>query len=173
MGLEAGQQTAGDSADSLTGATMKRCPYCGKEHPDEAAICDVDQAQLTPELPGSAQPQGEDSNRVTSGAPSLGKTFTGIRVRPTLLRSVYGAILFGAITVFAMSSVHNDLLYVVMMMPAWWLRHLIGLDPHSPEPGGFFNSVFFLVSMNAIVGAALFGTISVICAFRRRTNQDK
>ena len=30
---------------------MKKCPYCGKEHPDDATVCSIDQTELTPLAP--------------------------------------------------------------------------------------------------------------------------
>jgi hypothetical protein len=35
------------NALSISITRMKRCTYCGKEYPDEAAVCSIDQQSLT------------------------------------------------------------------------------------------------------------------------------
>ena len=36
---------------------MKKCPYCGKENPDDAVVCSVDQQSLASNEPPSSPPQ--------------------------------------------------------------------------------------------------------------------
>ena len=49
---------------------MKRCTYCGKEHPDDATSCSVDQEALTSCTPpvAAAPEPGPGDERVRKGA---------------------------------------------------------------------------------------------------------
>jgi len=68
---------------------MKICPYCGKENPDDATVCSVDQTRLGPDVP-------EEPQR----APSRPKTVIDLAARPfTVILAVQ---LLAAETIFGL-----------------------------------------------------------------------
>ena len=43
---------------------MRRCPYCGKEYPDEATVCAVDQQALIPNADSASSASVNDEGRL-------------------------------------------------------------------------------------------------------------
>jgi hypothetical protein len=89
-----------------------------------------------------------------------------------IIRSVvialFGALLFAGITALGLSgnSPSGEGLYIVVIMPAQAMRHILGLDPK--HPGTIADTDSFLICMNAILGGMLFGVMALIRASIRK-----
>jgi hypothetical protein len=62
---------------------MKSCPYCGKENPDDATVCAIDQKPLDPEMP------------LPSPKSSRADVLAHLAARPFAVKFAVGALAFG------------------------------------------------------------------------------
>jgi uncharacterized RDD family membrane protein YckC len=69
---------------------MKKCPHCGKEYPDDATICFIDETPLDPEPPGGGLSQDK--------SPYAG---FGIRLLARIIDTIFGFFIGYAAGIFA------------------------------------------------------------------------
>jgi hypothetical protein len=131
---------------------MKKCPYCGKEYPDEVPKCAVDKTPLGSDAP-------------TPILLSEGTNDVRTRFRKVRTMAIYGAILFGALTIL-LPFVVGFPAFTILAEPAGALLDFAGFDPKN----SFVHSPVFLTMailiVNSLIGAIAFGLVAAFRQFR-------
>lgn len=83
---------------------MKKCPYCGKENPDDATVCALDQQPLDP-VPKAPAPRKLSSEEIRAH----------LATRPLAVKFAVGLLAFGA---------GLDLIRIIIKYHSYFSRHI-------------------------------------------------
>jgi uncharacterized RDD family membrane protein YckC len=126
-------------------ARMKQCTYCGKEYPDEAEVCAIDQNPLPSDTPDTPAPRVQPQDK----SPSAG---FGIRAVARIVDVIYGMFVGYSAGIFTGLSLR--ILNSAGMLPIGWQHHLRGLTPGT-FAFGFLAAVTYHFLCEGIHGATL------------------
>jgi hypothetical protein len=162
---------------------MKKCPYCGKEYPDQASICASDHARLesdglTPNSAAEAFPAegsicATDQAALESDAPIPSSTSdldnnARKRFRPEIVMAIYGAILLGVMPIILARIIPLGLgPGILLFYPEYLLIDLLKavyLLPSDIDPNGLWGLIIAII-LNSILGAIFFVGLGTLFKF--------
>jgi uncharacterized RDD family membrane protein YckC len=131
-------------------ASMKKCTYCGKDYPDKAMVCAIDQEPLPSDTPNP-------SPKLEVKSPSAG---FGIRAAARIIDMVYGMFVGFSAGMIAVISLR--ILNAAGILPVGWQHHLRGLTLES-FGFGLLGTIIYHFLCEGIHGATLGKLCCGIC----------